>query len=144
MEATDLTEFMQIDEVKILSNVRVVGSRDLNHIQSSENLRVQFEISGDVKGKITSYLCLDGKELTDSEKNYLYPLFTEAMNILVGRQISTDARFSKSQIKMSAPKISLISVPLNTEKKTGVQKYELKLSTIDFTVITEYSLVPLN
>lgn len=144
MEVIQSAELTQIDEVRILSNVRLISRNDLNHLSSKDNLRVQFDVSGELRGTITSYLCLDNKELTDAEKNYLYPLFTETMNILLGRQISTERRFVGARINLSAPKISLLPVTLSTRGKSQMQRYELELSTISFTVLVEYSLAALN
>lgn len=144
MLLTKPVELNQIPEIKILNDVRLIHRQDLNHVTSQENLRVQFAISGEVKGAITCYLCLDELELSQMEKNYIFPLFTESMNILVGRQISFDQNLSKLKISLSTPKISMISVPVQTAKKTVCQIYELELSTMSFNVIVESSLEFLN
>ena len=77
-------EISNIEELKILSNVRLLKRHELNPIYSKENLHVQFQLSGEVKGVINCFLCLDGHELTVSDKNVLFPLFVESMNILIG------------------------------------------------------------
>lgn len=144
MITTKLSHPSAVEEIKILSNVRLLGRHDLNPVTSTDNLRVQFEITGVRKGSVTCYLCLDGHELTDMERNYIYPLFTEAMNILIGSQISKDSAFRGSDLRLSPPKISLIPVTVETSRKSQIHKYELELTTISFTVLTEYNLETLN
>ena len=144
MEVLKPIELTRISELKILQNVRLIHRQDLNHVYSKENLRVQFEITGEVKGAITCYLCLDGHELEPIEKNYIFPLFVEAMNILVGRQISLDDELNSYKINLSTPKLNMISKEINTSHRILTQKYELELMHRSFTILTEYSLTALN
>ena len=144
MEVLKPIELTRISELKILQNVRLIHRQDLNHVYSKENLRVQFEITGEVKGAITCYLCLDGHELEPIEKNYIFPLFVEAMNILVGRQISLDDELNSYKINLSTPKLNMISKEINTSHRILTQKYELELMDRSFTILTEYSLTALN
>jgi hypothetical protein len=144
MEVSRPFELSRIEEIKILQNVRLINIHDLNHVYSKENLRVQFQISGELKGTITCYLCLDGFELSYSEKNFIFPLFVEAMNILIGRQISLDEELGDFDISMSSPKLTMNSSELNTGYKRGMQKYELELESATFSVLTEYSLTAIN
>lgn len=144
MEVTKSIKVTRIGELKILQNVRLIHRADLNPVYSKENLRVQFSISGDIKGSITCYLCLDGHELTAAERNYIFPLFVESMNILVGRQISIDAELGKFRLKLSAPKLNMNSLEINTSKRNHTQKYDLELENIQFCVLTEYSLEAIN
>lgn len=133
-----------ISEIKIVQNVRLVYRRDLNPIYSKENVHAQFALSGEIKGAITCHLCLDGLDLTPAEKNYLFPLFVESMNILVGKQISHDEQLNKFDIKISPPKINMISSEINTALKSQTQKYDLMLEDLSYTVLTEYNLEALN
>lgn len=144
MEVLKPIELTRISELKILQNVRLIHRQDLNPIYSKENLRVQFEISGEIKGAITCYLCLDGQELEPIDRNYIYPLFVEAMNILVGRQISLDDELNSFKLKLSTPKLNMISKEINTALRIQTQKYELELMDRSFTILTEYSLTALN
>lgn len=144
MEVSRMVELARIDELKILHNVRLVHRHDLNHISSSENLHVQFDVKGDVRGTITCHLCLDKHELGQAEKNYLFPLFTEAMNILLGRQISMDDEFRNMRIQLSPPKLSMISKDLSTRSRAMTQKYELDFESQSFNVLIEYSLEGMN
>lgn len=144
MEVSRMIELAQIDELKILHNVRLVNRHDLNHIVSSQNLHVQFEVNGDVRGTITCHLCLDGLELDEAEKNYLFPLFTESMNILVGRQISMDDEFQNLRVRLSPPKLSMIAREITTSTRNLTQKYELDLESQSFNVLIEYSLEGIN
>ena len=144
MEVTRPLELSRIEEIKILHNVRLVHRHDLNPIHTTNNLRVQFEVSGDLKGAVTCYLCLDGLSLEPVERNYLFPLFVEAMNILVGRQFSLDDDLSKFRIKLSSPKLNMNSVEINTRLKVMMQKYELQLEGVSYNVLTEYNLESLN
>ncbi|MES2528572.1 MAG: hypothetical protein V4598_15925 [Bdellovibrionota bacterium] len=144
MEVTRLVELARIDELKILHNVRLINRHDLNPITSSDNLHVQFYVSGDVKGNITCHLCLDGQELSDAERNYLFPLFTESMNILVGRQISLDDEFRNMRIQLSPPKLSMIAKIISTNNRNMIQKYELELEALSLDVLIEYSLEGMN
>jgi hypothetical protein len=133
-----------IDEIRIVHNVRLIHRHDLNPVYTKDNLRVQFEISGEVKGTITCYLCLDNKDLTASERNYLFPLFVETMNILVGRQISLNEEFQDFQIKMSSPKLNMLPKEINTNLRSSTQKYELELEDLSYQILTEYSLEAIN
>lgn len=144
MEALKSVELVRIDEIKILQNVRLIHSMDLNPVYSKDNLRVQFEITGEIKGNITCYLCLDDEELTPAEKNYIFPLFVESMNILIGRQISLDDELSHFKIKLSSPKLSMISKEINTRSRGLTQKYDLELEERSYQILTEYSLEALN
>ncbi len=144
MEVTKQLELIRIEELKIVQNVRLVHNSDLNHIQSRENLRVQFEVSGDVKGAITCHLLLDGIDLNPTEKNIIYPLFTEAMNILIGRQISRDDKLGSLEIKLSPPKINLNPISINTKTRAMIQKYDLELEGLSYQVLNEYSLTAIN
>jgi hypothetical protein len=144
MEVTRPLELSRIEEIKILHNVRLVHRHDLNPIHTTNNLRVQFEVSGDLKGAVTCYLCLDGLSLEPAERNYLFPLFVESMNILVGRQFSLDDDLSKFRIRLSSPKLNMNSVEINTRLKLMMQKYELQLEGVSYNVLTEYNLESLN
>lgn len=144
MEVTKAIELTRIDEIKILQNVRLIYRHDLNPVYSKDNLRVQFELSGEIKGTITCFLCLDNSELTPSDKNYIFPLFVEAMNILVGRQISMDDELSHYRLKLSSPRLSMIPKEINTSFRGMTQKYDLELESSSYQVLTEYSLEALN
>lgn len=144
MEVTKPLEIARIDEIKILQNVRLIHRHDLNPVYSKDNLRVQFEITGEIKGTITCYLCLDNMELSASEKNYLFPLFVESMNILIGRQITLDDELSHFRITLSSPKLSMIAKEINTSFRSMTQKYELELEEMSFKVLNEYNLEAMN
>jgi hypothetical protein len=144
MEILKPIELKRIDEIHILHNVRLINKRDLNPIYSKDNLRVQFEITGDIRGKITCYLCLDDKEISTPERNYLFPLFVESMNILVGKQVSLNDDFNKFKIHMSAPKLSMLPNELNTSLRSMTQKYDLEIEELSYQILTEYSLEAIN
>lgn len=144
MEVLKPIEVARIGELKILENVRLIHRTDLNPIYSKENLRVQFTVSGEIKGAITCYLCLDGHELSAPERNYIFPLFVESMNILVGRQISLDDEFSRYRLNLSAPKLNMNALEVNTSLRSQTQKYDLDLEDIQFCVLTEYNLEAMN
>lgn len=144
MEVSRALEISSISEIKILSNVRVISRHDLNPAYSKDNLQVQFSLSGDVKGTITSYLCLDDHELNAMEKNYLFPLFVESMNILIGKQISQDQDLKKFKISLSAPKLSMIPRELNSSYRSSMQKYELEMEGARFSILNDYSIEAMN
>jgi hypothetical protein len=144
MEVLKPIGLISIAEIRILHNVRLIHKNDMNPIYSKDNLRVQFEISGEVRGTITCYLCLDGKELNALDKNYLFPLFVESMNILIGRQISLNDDFSAFRINMSSPKLSMLPKEINTALRSMTQKYELELEDLTYQILTEYSLEAIN
>jgi hypothetical protein len=132
-----------INEIKILSDVRLV-SRSSFTSNSINNLHVQFNLSGDVRGSITCYLCLDKHELNPTEKNYIFPLFVEAMNILVGKQVSQDKNLAGLKVMLSPPKLSMISQELKTTLKSQMQHYELELNSHTFSILTEYNIEALS
>lgn len=144
MDALRAVELARIEELKIVQDVRLIYKTDLNPMSSKENLSVVFDISGDVKGRVAAYLCLDGKELGEAERNYIFPLFVEAMNILVGRQITLDKELIHSQVKLSAPKLSMISTDISTQQRNRTQKYTLDLDYISFPVLITYQLQAMN
>ncbi len=144
MEVSRPKELVILSEVNILQNVRLMHRNDLNPIYSKDNLRVQFQIEGQIKGSITCYLCLDDKELSQADKNYLFPLFVESMNILVGKQISMDNELNSYKVKLSPPKLSMISKEINTALRGSTQKYDLEIDDFSYDVLTEYSLESLN
>lgn len=144
MEVLKPIEVARIGELKILQNVRLIHRTDMNPIYSKENLRVQFTLAGEIKGAITCYMCLDGHDLSAAEKNYIFPLFVESMNILIGRQISLDDELSRFKIKLSAPKLNMNSMEVNTALRNQTQKYDLELESIQFCILTEYHLEALN
>lgn len=144
MEVSKQIEISRIEELKILQNVRLIHRHDLNPVTSSSNLRVQFELTGEIKGTITCYLCLDGQDITEADRNYLFPLFVESMNILIGRQISIDDDLSHFKVKLSAPKLNMNSISINTTGRGVTHKYELELESSSFCVLTQYSLEIVN
>ena len=139
-----MIELTKIGELKILHNVRLINLHDLNHIVSKDNLHVQFEVNGDLRGNITCHLCLDGKELSGADRNYLFPLFTEAMNMLVGRQISTDLGVKGMKVKLSPPKLNMIAKEITSKGRTPIQKYTLDLEAQSFDVLIEYGIEGMN
>jgi hypothetical protein len=140
MEVSKSVEVSRIEELKIVSNVRIIFRHDLNPIESFKNLRVNFELSGGIRGHINCYLILDNIDLDQSQRNYLYPLFVEAMNILIGRQLSLDEDFNHLIFKLSPPKINLMPSYLSSKMKSSVHKYELELENMSLDVIAEYML----
>lgn len=144
MDVSKPIEVIRIEELKILQDVRLILKNDLNPVVSKDNLRVQFELTGEVKGTITCYLCLDGHELTPSDKNYIFPLFVEAMNILIGRQITLDEDFNSFKIKLSTPKLNMIPTIVHTQGRGLTHKYELELEAASFTILNQYSLEMIN
>lgn len=144
MEVSRALEVTSIKEIKILSNARLIHRQDLNPFYSKDNLHVQFQISGELRGAITCYLCLDKQELEPMEKNYIFPLFVEAMNILVGKQLSQGDDLKHFKIKLSPPKLSMIPKEINTALKSTTQFYELELDGYRFSILTEYSIEALS
>jgi hypothetical protein len=144
MDVSKPIEVIRIEELKILQDVRLILKHDLNPVVSKENLRVQFDLSGEVKGTITCFLCLDGHDLSTSDKNYIFPLFVEAMNILIGRQITLDEDFNSFNIKLSSPKMNMIPMVAHTEGRGLTHKYELELESASFTILSQYSLEIIN
>jgi hypothetical protein len=144
MEISKPIEVMRFEEIKILNDVRLIHSHDLNHRDSRDNLTAQFELSGELKGFITCYLCLDEKEIGHTDRNYLFPLFIEAMNILIGKQISLDPQLTNLKITMSTPKIKLNPTSINTKGRFSTHLYELQLDDISYDVLVQYSLQMVN
>lgn len=144
MEVLKPVEIARIEELKILQNVRLIHRHDLNAVHSKDNLRVQFELSGEIKGGITCFLCLDGHELSSSDRNYLFPLFVESMNILIGRQISLDEELSSYNLKISSPKLNMNPLPVTTDARGMTHKYELEIESGTFCILTQYSLEIIN
>lgn len=140
MEVSKQIEISRIEELKIVHNVRIIHRHDLNPIVSKVNLRVQFDVSGEIRGGITCYLCLDGHELSVLDKNYLYPLFVEAMNILIGRQITLDEEIGHFRIKLSPPRLNMNSTSISTTARGSTHKYELDIDSAAFCILAEYSL----
>lgn len=138
MEVSRAFEISSINEIKILSNVRLISRHDLNPVYSKENLQVQFQLTGELNGTINCFLCLDGHELSASDKNYLFPLFVESMNILIGKQVSSDKELMNYALKLSPPKLSMISKELNTSYKASMQSYYLELEGYSLAVLSEY------
>lgn len=89
-------------------------------------------------------MCIDEKDLSPSEKNFLFPLFVESMNILVGKQLSLDPKLNALQIKLSTPKFSMVPKVINTSFKSSTQKYKLEIDDINYDILYEYSLENLN
>lgn len=144
MDVLKPIELTRIEELKILQDVRLLNKHDLNPIYSKDNIFVQFEIGGEVRGAITCYLSLDNKDLSHSDKNYLIPLFVESMNILIGKQISIDESFTNLNIKLSSPKLSVNSREINTSLRAMTQKYELDIEGTNYIILIEYSLEAIN
>ena len=141
MDVSHALKLASIKELKILSNVRLINRHDLNSLNSQENLHVQFALSGEVQGSMTCYLCLDHHKLTQTDKNYIFPLFVESMNILVGKQLSLNQQL---KIRLSPPRLSMISQLINTSEKSGMQHYDLQLDGQTFSVLTESTIEILN
>ncbi len=144
MELSKPIELARIDEIRILYNVRLLYRHDLNPMYSKDNLRVQFDLNGEIRGTITCYLCLDDRELSQSERNFLFPLFVESMNILVGRQITLDNELAAYHLTMSPPRLSMIPREINSSYRSMTQKYDLELEDLTYNILTEYSLEAFN
>jgi len=144
MEVYRALDVACISEIKILSDVRLINRHDLNSIYSKDNLHVQFNLTGELRGAITCYLCLDNHELTPTDKNYIFPLFVESMNILVGKQISQDKELKTFKVKLSPPKLFMIPKEVNTSLKSSMQHYELEIERQTFSILTEYSIKALS
>jgi hypothetical protein len=144
MEVYRALELASINEIKILSDVRLINRHDLNSIYSNDNLHVQFTLTGELRGTITCFMCLENHELTPTDKNYIFPLFVEAMNILIGKQVSQDKEIKTFKVKLSPPKLSMIHKEVNTSLKSGIQHYELELERHTFSILTEYSIEALS
>ena len=129
-----------INEIKILPNVRLLNQAISEPLLSQDNLRVEFQIGGEIIGKITCYLCLDGHELSQTEKNFIFPLFVESMNILIGKQISDDKSLKNFKINLSPPKISMLPSLLKTNESKNIQSYNLELDGISFKILSDYQL----
>jgi hypothetical protein len=129
-----------ISEIKILPNVRLLNQAMSEPLLSQDNLRVEFQIGGEIIGKITCYLCLDGHELSQTEKNFIFPLFVESMNILIGKQISYDKSLKNFKINLSPPKISMLPSSLKTHESKNIQSYNLELDGISFKILSDYQL----
>jgi len=134
----------RIQELKILQNVRILYKHDLNPLISSKNLRVQFDITGEVVGCVICYLFMDNIDFTLEEKNFIFPLFVESMNILIGKQFSHDEDIANFKLKLHPPKINFNSSEINSKLKNTVHKYVLELDDKYFNVLTEYNLTYLN
>lgn len=139
MEVSQTLRLAVINEIKILSNVRLINQNKAS-LFSRENLQVQFTLSGDLIGHITCFLCLDGHELAQSDKNFIFPLFVESMNILVGRQISTDKQLKLFHVKLSPPKLSMLSQDLNLKLIKDFQGYQLEIDGFTFNILSHYDL----
>lgn len=144
MEVLRPIEISRIEELRIVHNVRIIHRHDLNPVISKENLRVQFEVSGEIRGGITCYLCMDGHELSTTDRNYIFPLFVETMNILIGRQITLDAEIRHFIVRLSPPKLNMNSTSISTTARGSTHKYELEIDSTSFCVLAEYSLETIN
>ncbi len=139
MDVSHTLEVSKIAEIKILSDVRLISQSITRNISSKDNLHVQFLINGELQGNITCHLFLDKHELSPTDKNFIFPLFTEAMNILIGKQLSQDIKLKNLMTKLSPPKLSMISRDLISENRPGTQLYALELDGFTFKVLIEYN-----
>lgn len=144
MEMNKVVQVARIEEINILHNVRLINNHDLNARVSKDNLSAQFTLAGDVKGDINCYLCLDDKDLGHTDRNYLFPLFIEAMNILIGKQISFDPDLTDLHIKLSTPKIKLNPTLVHTNGRSSTHLYQLELDETSYDVLIQYSLEMMN
>lgn len=137
-------DWSEVEKLKISSSSRIVMKKDINHFHSDENITVQFQLAGQVNGNIDCHLCLDNKDITEAERNYLYPLFAESMNILIGRLISTDKLLSQSTITLSPPRITIYSKMIDSRLVDKLTVYELKINDYEFNVILGLNLTIVN
>jgi hypothetical protein len=133
-------DWSEVEKLKISSTSRIIKKKDLSHFHSDENITVQFSLTGDVSGTIDCYLCLDNKDVSEGNRNYLYPLFTESMNILIGKLISTDKVFSNAHIKLSPPKCTIYSKMIDSRLVEKLMMYELVINDFEFNVILNLNL----
>ncbi|HLT23185.1 MAG TPA: hypothetical protein VKZ84_07070, partial [Bacteriovoracaceae bacterium] len=71
MDINKNIEVGQLEEITILYDVRLISNHDLNPRTSKDNLTAQFVLTGEVRGTINCYLCLDDKDLGHTDRNYL-------------------------------------------------------------------------
>lgn len=144
MDISKTIQVTRIEEIKILHDVRLINNHDLNPRVSKDNLTAQFSLTGEVKGVINCYLCLDDKELSHTDRNYLFPLFIESMNILIGKQISLDPDLTNLKINLSTPKINLNPTLVHSSGRQSTHLYELQLDEISYDVLIQYGLELVN
>lgn len=144
MDMNKVVQVARIEEINILHNVRLINNHDLNPRVSNDNLSAQFSLSGEVKGNINCYLCLDEKDLGHTDRNYLFPLFIEAMNILIGKQISFDPDLTNLRIDLSTPKVSLNPTHVHTGGRQATHLYQLELDEASYDVLIHYNLEMMN
>lgn len=137
-------DWSEVERLKISPTSRIVRKKDINPLHSDENITVQFQTSGDIVGTIDCHLCLDNKEITEADRNFLYPLFAESMNILIGKLISTDKLLMNSNIKLSPPKITIYSKMLDSRLVEKLMVYELMINDFEFDVIMNLNLTVMN
>ncbi len=137
-------DWSEVEQLKISPSSRIIRKKDLNHLHTDENITVQFNISGEITGTIDCHLCLDNKDITEADRNYLYPHFSESMNILLGKLISTDSFLSTSELKLSPPKINLYSKMIDSRLVDKLMVYELMINDFEFDVILNLQLTALN
>ncbi|GEM_PF-1268593 len=133
-----------VEKLKISSGSKIVLKRDLNFLRSEENISVQFLLDGEVKGSVDCHLCLDNKDIDENSRNYLYPYFTESMNILLGRLISTDPMLSALKIKLSPPKCTIYSKTIDSRLMSELVVYSLVINDFDFDVVLNLNLTVIN
>lgn len=144
MDISKSVQVTRIEEINILHDIRLINHHDLNPRITKDNLTAQFHLKGDVKGSINCYLCLDDKELTHTDRNYLLPVFMESMNILIGQQISLDPDLHSLKIDLSTPKMSLIPTLVNTSGRESTHLYQLQLNETHYDILVQYALELVN
>lgn len=144
MDINKTLEVTRIEEIKILNDIRLINNHDLNSRTSTDNLTVQFTLTGEVKGNINCYLCLDDKEVGHTDRSYLLPLFIEAMNILIGKQISYDTDLKNLRIVLSTPQIRLNPTVVSTSGRSSTHLYELMINESSYDVLIQYGLQLVN
>jgi|GEM_PF-6602460 len=132
-------QLSHIEEIKILTDVKLTNESN-DRENSLQNVHVNFILNGEIKGDVTAYLCLDGVDLSTAEKNYLFPLFTESMNILIGKQISLDPQLNYLRVSLSPPRFIGKAESIKLKRGLTSQTYFLETEEFRLPVILIYQL----
>ena len=90
-------------------------------IKEENEVAVAFKLEGELRGSIVCLLNLGTRKLSQGEENYLYSLFTESMNILMGQFLTNLEDQLGILSSISAPRMYLSHDPLPTSLAYNTQ-----------------------
>ncbi len=99
---------IQVDEVNIYNQAYLtidtpLIKTNIAREKANNELMISFPLAGELKGMVHCFIDTYKKALPESEMNYLKNLFSESMNILIGKMLTNIERSNDYHVILGSP-----------------------------------------